>query len=340
MKEKIIIGVVLALVVIIGGNFVLPVPRGAIEVAAEPIGLGPVTNAMFTSFLLSLVIIGLAAFVSSGLKEVPTGLQNVVEMVIEALDGLINSIAPKKWAPTFFPILATIFIYLLFCNWFSLLTPLLGSFGIVHPAEHGGIPIEKVYFLKGGPESLHHAEGEQATKAAPSEGEPKAGEDTHEAVVAGHEAGAKETGMKVMIVPLFRAPSSDLNLTFALALISVVLTQVFGVWERGIGYFGNFIRLGGFAKKGPMMGGIDFFVGLLEGVSEFAKIISFSFRLFGNIFAGEVVLIVISSLVSLGLILVFFGLEIFVGVIQAFVFFILSLVFFSMATQHHGEEHH
>jgi F-type H+-transporting ATPase subunit a len=80
-------------------------------------------------------------------------------------------------------------------------------------------------------------------------------------------------------------------------------------------------------------------VGLLEGVSEFAKIISFSFRLFGNVFAGEVILIVIPSLVSLLLLLVFFGLEIFVGVIQAFVFFILSLVFFSMATQHHGEEH-
>ena len=87
------------------------------------------------------------------------------------------------------------------------------------------------------------------------------------------------------------------------------------------------------------MGLIDFFVGILELVSEFAKIISFSFRLFGNIFAGEVVLIVISALVTLGIILIFFGLEIFVGVIQAFVFFILSLVFFAMATRHHGEEH-
>ena len=87
------------------------------------------------------------------------------------------------------------------------------------------------------------------------------------------------------------------------------------------------------------MGLIDFFVGILELVSEFAKIISFSFRLFGNIFAGEVVLIVISALVTLGVILIFFGLEIFVGVIQAFVFFILSLVFFSMATKHHEEEH-
>ena len=140
-------------------------------------------------------------------------------------------------------------------------------------------------------------------------------------------------------MPIFRAPSSDLNLTFALALTTMVLVQVFGIWERGIAYFGNFIRVNGFAQQGVMMGSINFFVGILEGVSELAKIISFSFRLFGNIFAGEVVLIVISSLVSLLLLLIFFGLEIFVGFIQAFVFFILSLVFFSIATQHHGEEH-
>jgi F-type H+-transporting ATPase subunit a len=241
-------------------------------------------------------------------------LQNIVEMLIEGLDGLINSIAPKKWAPTFFPILATIFIFLLFANWFSLLTPLLGSFGIVHPAEHGGIPVEQVTFISGSPDSLHHEETEQE----------------------GHEG---EGSQEVIIVPIFRAPSSDLNLTFALALTTMVLVQVFGIWERGIAYFGNFIRVKGFAKQGVMMGSINFFVGILEGVSEIAKIISFSFRLFGNIFAGEVVLIVISSLVSLLLLLIFFGLEIFVGFIQAFVFFILSLVFFSIATQHHGEEH-
>jgi F-type H+-transporting ATPase subunit a len=325
MIVKAIVGLVVAIVVIVAGNMLFPVPRAAIEVAAEPIGLGPVTNAMFTSIILSIIIVGLAFFVGRNFKEKPTGLQNVVEILIEALDGLVNNIAPKKWAATFFPILATIFIYLLFANWFSLLTPLLGSFGIVHPAKHGGIPIEKVTFITGGPEALHFDEGPGETEAG------------HEEEKTEHST--ESAGPKVMVVPLFRAPSSDLNLTFALALTTMVLVQVFGVWERGIAYFGNFIRIGSFAKKGILMGAIDFFVGLLEGVSEFAKIISFSFRLFGNVFAGEVILIVIPSLVSLLLLLVFFGLEIFVGVIQAFVFFILSLVFFSMATQHHGEEH-
>lgn len=321
---KIIIGVVVTIIVIILGNIILPVPMVAIEVAPESIGLGStLTNSVFTSILLSIAILVSAFLIGRNLKQIPGGVQNVVEVLIEALDGLINTNAPKKWAPTFFPILATIFIYLLFANWFSLLTPLLGSFGIVHPAHGNGIPVEDVIFISGGPDSLQHESSEA--------------EGGHEEQ-AGAEA-AEQSGQEVIIVPLFRAPSSDLNLTFALALTTMVLVQIFGFRERGIGYLGYFIRLDAFKKKGVLMGFIDFFVGILELVSEFAKIISFSFRLFGNIFAGEVVLIVISALVTLGIILVFFGLEIFVGVIQAFVFFILSLVFFSMATQQHGEEH-
>ncbi len=278
---RIIIGVIVILVIIVVGNIFLPVPRAAISVAAEPIGfLGPfpVTNALFTSVVISVILLIGAFIIGRSLKEVPGGLQNMVELLIESLEKFVNDIAPKKWAPTFFPILATIFIYLLFANWFGLLTPLLGSIGFVHSA--------------------------------------------HEETV---------------IVPFFRAPSSDLNLTFALALMSVLLTQVFGVWELGPGYFGKFFQFGSFAKKGLGLGLIDFFMGLIELVSEFAKILSFAFRLFGNIFAGEVILIIISSLVSLLLVVIFFGLEIFVGLIQAFVFFILSLVFWSMATQSHGE---
>ena len=103
---------------------------------------------------------------------------------------------------------------------------------------------------------------------------------------------------KVTIVPFFRAPSSDLNLTLSLALMTMVLVEVFGLWEHGFGYLGHFIRFKGFARQGFWLGLIDFFVGLIELVSEFFKIVSFSFRLFGNIFAGEVVLIVILSLVS------------------------------------------
>jgi len=319
MIKKVIIGVVATLAVMVVVSWLFPIEMAAISVAAEPLFyIGPfrVTNALFTSALLSLVILTLAFVVGRGLKEQPEGTQNIVEFMIEGLDGLITSIAPKKWAATFFPILMTIFIYLIFANWFSLFTPLLGSFGVIHPAEHGaGIPASKITWVSGGPESLEHHEGEvgEATEA--------------------HAETAEEP--YAMIVPIFRAPSSDLNLTFALALITMTLVWVFGFWEHGPKYMSNFIRVSGFREKGFMMWLIDFVIGLIELISEFAKIISFSFRLFGNIFAGEVVLIVISALVSFLLIIVFFGFEIFVGFIQAFVFFILSLVFFSLATQHH-----
>jgi F-type H+-transporting ATPase subunit a len=327
--KKFLIGTLIALVfigVIVLGNYLFPVDQAAIEVAPEALfNIGPftVTNAFFTSILLSLFILTSAFFIGRNLKEQPGGVQNIVEYTIEALDGLINTTAPKKWAATFFPILITIFIYLIFANWFSLFTPLWGSFGLVHPTDNG-IPVENVIFVTGGSESLHHEEASGEDEAHPTTGDTAADE---------------EHGPQVKIVPIFRAPSSDLNLTFALALMSMTLVQIFGVRERGFRYFGHFIRLDAFKKNGLVMGTIDFAVGLIEGISEFGKILSFSFRLFGNIFAGEVLLIVISSLITLFVVIIFLGFEIFVGLIQAFVFFILSLVFFSLATQHENEEH-
>jgi F-type H+-transporting ATPase subunit a len=332
MVKKVIIGVVVTLAVMIVGNIFFPVYMSGISVAAESLFyIGPfrVTNALFTSVLLSLLILLLAFIVGRRLKEQPQGTQNIVEFMIEGLDGLITSIAPKKWAATFFPILVTIFVYLLFANWFSLFTPLLGSFGIIHPATHGaGVPVSEITWISGGPETLKHHE---------PEGDEHGETDSHSEVAEAHaeETDAAEEEPRAMIVPIFRAPSSDLNLTFGLALITMTLVWVFGFREHGPKYMGNFIRVSGFREKGVMMWVIDFVIGIIELISEFAKIISFSFRLFGNIFAGEVVLIVISALVTFLLVVVFFGFEIFVGFIQAFVFFILSLVFFSLATQHH-----
>jgi len=127
------------------------------------------------------------------------------------------------------------------------------------------------------------------------------------------------------LVPLFRSTNSDINMTMALAMISVIATQIFGVSLVGFfKYFSKFISF-----KGP----IDFIVGILELVAEIAKIISFSFRLFGNIFAGEVLLMVIFFLIPLVVPLPFLFLEIFVGFVQALVFSMLTLVFLTVATQ-------
>lgn len=133
-------------------------------------------------------------------------------------------------------------------------------------------------------------------------------------------------------VPLLRGATADLNTTLALAIVSVFATQFYGIKKLKLSYFKKFIDF-----SSP----IKFFVGVLESISEFAKVISFSFRLFGNIFAGEVLLAVIVSLIPVIAPLPFFGLEIFVGFIQALVFAMLTLVFVNMATVGHGdsEEH-
>lgn len=133
-------------------------------------------------------------------------------------------------------------------------------------------------------------------------------------------------------VPLLRSPASDLNFTLSLALIAVTLVNVLGaaaITLKGrLSVFFNF--------KGP----IDFFIGILELVSEFAKVISFSFRLFGNVFAGEVLLTIMAFLVPYVVPLPFMFLEIFVGFIQAFIFGMLTLVFVAMAIVSHGGEDH
>ncbi|OIO53535.1 ATP synthase F0 subunit A [Candidatus Peregrinibacteria bacterium CG08_land_8_20_14_0_20_41_10] len=126
---------------------------------------------------------------------------------------------------------------------------------------------------------------------------------------------------KKILVPFLRSANSDLNMTLAVALASVAFTQVAGI---------RFLSLRKFIKKYfNLKNPILFFVGLLEVISEIVKIFSFSFRLFGNIFAGEVLMIVILGLVPFLAPLPFMGIEMFAGFIQALVFAMLTLVFTS-----------
>ncbi len=136
---------------------------------------------------------------------------------------------------------------------------------------------------------------------------------------------------KPIIIPFIRSMSADLNFTLALAISAVLAVQIFGIMSIGFfKYAKKFINF-----KGP----IEFFVGLLELISEVAKIVSFSFRLFGNIFAGEVLLTVVLFLVPYLVPLPFLFLEIFVGFVQALVFSMLTLVFLKMAVTKHAESH-
>lgn len=131
----------------------------------------------------------------------------------------------------------------------------------------------------------------------------------------------------MVLFSFLRSPSSDLNFTLSLAIISVIFTQIAGIGAIGLLKYGSrYISI-----KSP----VDFFVGLLELISETAKLISFSFRLFGNIFAGEVLLIVVGALVPAIVPLPFLALELFVGFVQALVFSMLTLVFLKIAVSAH-----
>jgi len=241
-----------------------------VSLSAETIasvGSFHITNSIFTSLLVSAILIGFALFARTKIKSTdkPSGLQNVVEMIIEALFNLINGVTDnRKKAAVLFPYIASFFFFIILNNWLGLLP----GVGTINVEYHG-----------------HH-------------------------------------------IPLFRAGTADLNTTIALAIFSVVATQFIGVSYLSFGYFKKFINF-----SSPIM----FFVGILEIISEFAKIVSFAFRLFGNIFAGEVLLVVIAFLAPIIVPMPFYGLEIFVGLIQALVFAMLSLVFFNMATVSHDE---
>jgi len=149
-----------------------------------------------------------------------------------------------------------------------------------------------------------------------------------------------ELSHEYVLAPFFRGISVDLNFTFSLALIAVVMIQVVGFRAQGFGYLSKFFNTKRMFKV-PFFGAMDFLVGLLELISELSKILSFAFRLFGNMFAGIVLVAIVAGLLGKisilpAMIMMF---ELFVGIIQAFVFGMLTMVFMAQATQGHGEEH-
>ena len=143
---------------------------------------------------------------------------------------------------------------------------------------------------------------------------------------------------------LFRSAGTDVNLPIALAIISFVFVEIWGFKAHGIGYLREFIRLGGLLKgiiklKPGMIfyGAINAAIGLLEAISHMIRLLSFTFRLFGNMVAGEIVLFMVTFLVVFLVPVTFYFLEILVGGVQALIFTGLTLVFAVMAVAPHAE---
>jgi len=262
--------------------------------------------------IVFLIAIGVYRGVKSG-KVVLTGISGAVEALLEALQNMTEGTA-GKWTKVIFPWFATITLLVLAANWLGLL-PGVETIGIIHEG-HGEYAVRDLGSI-GGMEiqTIWDESGE-------------------EVMVDDH--GEAEEHHGASVVPFFRPVSTDLNFTFALALVAVVMVQVVGFRALGWGYLTKFWNTKHFFSK-PIFGFIDFGVGLLELVSEISKVLSFAFRLFGNIFAGAVLIFVMGSLVPFFVPAMFYMLELFVGMIQAIVFGMLTMTFMAQATQSHGD---
>jgi F-type H+-transporting ATPase subunit a len=310
-----------------------PIPH--ISVAAEELfSVGPidVTNTMLTSWIMVAFMIILVFFATRRWEMVPRGIQNVTEGAVEAFYNLVVGVAGEERGRRFFPIVATIFFMVLVFNWLALL-PVFAVIGTVHEEEHGFV------FSDCGPAlCTEFSSPSQLSSPSIDEGDADAHEAYEEAVEHGQTVGE--------LFPFFRAPNADLNTPLALAIVSAIAVETWAIRSLGIGYGKKFFNFGGLWRGitkfnfGMIFSGvIDVFVGLLELISELVRLVSFTFRLFGNVFAGEVVILMFTFLIPVVVTIAFYGLEVFVGVIQAFIFAMLTLVFAIMAVSHeeHGE---
>ncbi len=235
------------------------------EIVLKPEILGfyknlPITNTLLVGWVAILLLTALSLLVRLKIKLIPSGLQNVFELVIDGGYGLVSDLSGDKKAKVIFPFVMTFFLYIIISNWLGLLP------------GFGTITYKGQTFL--------------------------------------------------------RSVNSDLNMTLGLALLSAIATHILAI---------KYLGLGGYLKRWFSMQyfPIYLFVGFLEIISEFTKIVSLSFRLFGNIFAGEVVLTTISSIFAFVLPLPFYFLEIIVGFVQAAVFAMLTLVFMVLLSEKH-----
>jgi F-type H+-transporting ATPase subunit a len=262
---------------------------------AEPIfqaGSFTVTNSLITSWVVVAIIIVFSILIRKKISNIPRGLQNYAEVMLEGAYNLADSVTGSRLKSVkFMPVVLPLFFFILINNWLGLL-PGVGTIGFVEKS-HG----ESVF------------------------------------------------------IPFLRGGTADLNTTLALAIMAVVLTHIFGVamtssWKHlnrfiGLDLFMEIPRK--FFKEKDytviLVNPIKFFVGLIEVIGEFAKVASLSFRLFGNVFAGEVLLGAMAAIFAFGLPIPFMFLEIIVGIIQALIFAMLTLVFMTVMSTSHDESH-
>jgi F-type H+-transporting ATPase subunit a len=346
------IGLAVLLLVLVGFLF-LRSPKPIIELKAETVfSIGPfnVTNTYITSWIVVIFMSLFAYAATRRMSLVPRGIQNLFEAIIEAIYNLVINSAGEKHARRFFPVVATIFLYVAICNWFGLL-PLFATVGKVEeidahaPAFHEkGVVIEQ----KAGlnvimpaandvelPKAVTLPDGTVADVGAGSPAEVK------QLAIdeAKKEAGVSQDAKIGVLVPFLRSVNTDLNSPLALAVWSAIFVEFWGIATYGFFRYGSkFVNFGRLLRGKILDGLIDVFVGIMEFVAEAARLVSFTFRLFGNILAGEILFLVVIFLLPIVTLQFVYFMELFVGAIQAFIFAMLTLVFGIIAVSApHGE---
>lgn len=243
-----------------GLSFEIPTLPPGVLFHIGPLGF---TNTSLFTWLVIIILVVLAVLATRNLKEVPAARswQNFAEVVIHALLNLAEVSLGRRRARQIFPLMATLFIFILSANWLGLL------------------PLGGIYVIKEGGEH----------------------------------------------VDLFRSVNADWSNTLALALITFVVTEYWGLRHRAKEHLLHFVKPIG--------------VGQIELVSEFVRVLSLSVRLFGNLFAGEVLVTVMTGLTKIAIPAVFLVLETLFGFIQAVVFTVLCLAYFTLNTTSHHVEH-
>lgn len=256
------------------------------------IGGFAVTNTLIASWITIIVLVALSWAVTHRIKLIPSRLQSLLEFAIEWLLNLCVDIAGEKNGRRFFPIIATIFLFVIMNSWLSLV-PGFGSITYT-VVEHG---------------------------------------ETH-------------------VLPLLRGANTDINFTLALSIVSFIFVSYFGIKQSRRAFFKQFFNVSRFNRgigqlvrgkvKGSFgdigFGAIDIFVGFLELISYLIRLVSFAFRLFGNMLGGEILILMMLFIMPYLLAVPFYGLELLVGAIQALIFGGLTLVFVTMAVTLHEHE--
>ncbi|MDP6055987.1 MAG: F0F1 ATP synthase subunit A [Dehalococcoidia bacterium] len=390
----------------LGASFGLGFLGGPIPFISIPaervafIGSYPLLNSTIMFWVGGLVLLFVAWRAGRNVKDVPSGWQNLMEMIYEFFSNTVDGVAggEPKSGRRFLALVSTIFLVVMIINWVGIL-PGVGSIGRIetieewvhhhvedleaevheeHPdyspkqvhsialihllEEHGDdtfVAFDGVFVWLGQGEQarvpLRHIVTFEDHELHDLADEVKHGEDiSHDPVWERiehdiHEGVVKEAftydlggpsqtpydfkGQTAgLLVPYLRGASTDVNTTLAIAIVAMLTVQIWGFRALGVrGYGGKFLVNP--ISQGP----IATFVGVLEGFGELTRTISFTFRLFGNMFAGEILLIAMAFLLPLIGIIPFMGLELFVGVIQAYIFAMLTLVFGVMAVASHGD---